>query len=416
MEWPLKRFKFSDDERAFFGYATTSTCTIVKVRAGDSADITKWDINSTEDLVEWVEKLAYVSSSLANRPKDSKPGGCDNPALLRHLPFCKNGFDMILRKFHVHGSIKRIILRGRPIFSRTYLQPSTPTPEEVIVYNYRTRYDWPGHLAMSMTYFVKRKVTCCVLFGCDEKTKRDVLQRLHNSEDSAYHPLLLIGVLTELERRRLLDENSTICNTLTQATLDIRKPAGYFKSPRDGDMGVDTVLDPWLETYFLKIGFEAWKDQLPKVIAHIDELSQAQFNDDYKARKAGERIKDRILEIIYDYDETIRECDMNLESLKLANKLAIARANIERVASAKTVSNRIRSIALLTIVFLPVTFVASFFSTTSSSRASPQPRSIVPPMIWMYFIIAAILTLIAARPWATVIQRERQRKNVRSVA
>ncbi|TRX87790.1 hypothetical protein FHL15_011312 [Xylaria flabelliformis] len=297
---------------------------------------------------------------LAGRAEDNYPGGAHNPALLMYLPFCKKGFDMVLRKFYVHGSIVRTVNRGYPIFSRTRLKLGTPLEPAI------------GDLALSMTYFPLRKVTYGILYGCDGETKKAILARLHNSEDATCHPLLLIGIFTELERKRQLNLVQDGLDALHDTILNLS-----ISSDESGTVGGDRELstihaiDPWLNIHNLKNSLESWKEQLAKFAAHIDELSETWFNllpsdpDDERAekcqlREVGKRIKERILEIVYDYDAKIRECVMIMEGMNLATQLALARANIEIAAAAKTDSSQMKTIALVTMVFLPATFVAKF--------------------------------------------------------
>ncbi|KAI1748404.1 hypothetical protein F4782DRAFT_517582 [Xylaria castorea] len=433
MDWPRKSPEMNYKDRKLFQYDTRSN-TIVKLRK-NSADQTIWETSSSEDLLHWLEKEPpdYHSQKgetiaiLAGRAEDSNPGGAHNPALLMYLPFCENGFDMILRKFYVHGSIVRTVNRGYPIFSRTLLNLGTPL-EPAIVYNCRTSHEWPGDLALSMTYFTLRKVTYGVLYGCDAEMKKAILARLHNSEDAACHPLLLIGIFTELERKRQLSLVRNGLDDLHNTILNLSRPAGdWGKVEGDAEPSTTHTIDPWLEIHNLKNSLESWKEQLAKIVAHIDELSETGFNfvpsdsDDERAEKcrardAGERIRERILEIVCDYDAKIRECVMIMEGMNLATQLTHARANIEIAAAAKTDSSQMKTIALVTMVFLPATFVASLFSMTFFDWSPADGKNIVSSEIWIYFVIAVGLTLLVVGLWFTIIRRAKRGESMTSMA
>ncbi|KAI0550436.1 hypothetical protein F4679DRAFT_542373 [Xylaria curta] len=433
MDWPRKSPGVNDKDRKIFQYNTRSN-TIVKLCKNSLDQTIIWETSASEDLIQWLEKEPSDYSSqkgqtiaiLASRAEDANPGGAHNPALLRYLPFCEKSFDMILRKFYVHGSIVRTVNRGYPIFSRTLLKLGTPL-EPAIVYNCRTSHEWPGDLALSMTYFTLRKVAYGVLYGCDAEMKEAILARLHNSEDSSSHPLLLIGIFTELERKRQLnlvrDGLDTLQNTilnLSRQTSDSRNLEGNRK------LSTTHAIDPWLDIHHLKNSLESWKEQLAKIVAHIDELSETWFNfvpsdsDDERAekcqvREVGKRIKERLLEIVCDYDAKIRECVMIMEGMNLATQLAHARANIEIAAAAKTDSSQMKTIALVTMVFLPATFVASLFSMTFFDWNPPEGKHISPE-IWIYVIIAVGLTLLVVGLWFMIVRRTTQRKSVANVA
>ncbi|KAI1150663.1 hypothetical protein F4825DRAFT_393166 [Nemania diffusa] len=275
---------------------------------------------------------------------------------------------------------------------------------------------------MSMTYFPLRKVTYGVLYGCDADIKRAVLARLRNSEDAACHPLLLIGIFTELERKRQIDLVKNGFDTLHNTIINLGRPASGNEEILGEEPSITNAIDPWLEIHHLKNALESWKEQLAKIVAHIDELSETWFSsvpsdsEDEKSkrcrvREVGERIKERVVEIVCDYDARIRECVMIMEGMNIATQLAHARANIEIAASAKTDSNQMRSIALLTMVFLPATFVASVFSMTFFDWDPPQGKSMVSSSIWIYFIIAVVLTVAVVGLWLTVVRRTRLPKS-----
>ncbi|KAI1737669.1 hypothetical protein F4680DRAFT_427568 [Xylaria scruposa] len=433
MDWPRKSPEMNDKDRRIFRYDARSN-TIVKLRT-NSVDQTIWETSSSEDMLQWLEQVEPLDCNfqtqetvviLAGRAEDNYPGGAHNPALLMYLPFCKKGFDIVFRKFHIHGSIVRTVNRGYPIFSRTLLKLGTPL-EPAIVYNCRTSHEWPGDLALSMTYFPLRKVSYGVLYGCDAEIKKAILARLHNSEDAACHPLLLIGIFTELERKRQLNLVQDGLDALHDAILNLSMPAGESGNVEgDGELSTTHAIDSWLNIHHLKNSLECWKEQLAKIAAHVDELSETWFNlvpsdsDDERTekcqvREVGKRIKERILEIVCDYDGKIRECVMIMEGMNLATQMAHAGANIEIAAAAKTDSSQMKTIALVTMVFLPATFVASLFSMTFFDWNPPKGEH-MSPEIWIYVIIAVGLTLLVVGLWYMIIRRTTQRKSIANVA
>ncbi|KAI8632766.1 hypothetical protein F5Y19DRAFT_462579 [Xylariaceae sp. FL1651] len=280
---------------------------------------------------------------------------------------------------------------------------------------------------MSMTYFPLRNATYSVLYGCDAETKQAVLARLHNSEDAVCHPLLLIGIFAELERKRQLCLVRDGLDTLHNTIINLSRPAGDLKKVIvENQPLVTDAIDRWLEIHNLKNALESWKEQLAKIVAHTDELSETWFNfepsdsEDERTkqcqmREIGQRIKERILEIVCDYDAKIRECVMIMEGMNLATQLAHTRANIEIAASAKEDSSQMKSIALVTMVFLPATFVASLFSMTFFDWNSPQGRNTVSSKIWIYFFIAGGLTIVVVGLWLIVIRRAKRVRNTESL-
>ncbi|KEZ39565.1 hypothetical protein SAPIO_CDS9467 [Scedosporium apiospermum] len=139
----------------------------------------------------------------------------------------------------------------------------------------------------------------------------------------------------------------------------------------------------WDKTNFLKIGLEDWKTQMLKMIAHVDELQDTKFGLDTSAtspeldaklgalQETGSRIKERLGELVDEYDEYIRKCSYIIDGMKLATQLELseierndAKTNLDisrvnlRVASMTCRDSRLmRSMAFLGVVFLPTTLI-----------------------------------------------------------
>ncbi|KAG7148103.1 hypothetical protein HYQ46_003032 [Verticillium longisporum] len=90
---------------------------------------------------------------------------------IRDLPFSREVFESIIRRFHTHGTLARTISRADiPAFSASnvYMQSSEGGSYRSYVYNARTSEEWEGDLALTATYFPCHRLTFGILFGCDE--------------------------------------------------------------------------------------------------------------------------------------------------------------------------------------------------------------------------------------------------------
>lgn len=184
-----------------------------------------------------------------------------------------------------------------------------------------------------MTYLTQSKTTFAILFGCDDGVMEKVRTRLDNAEGAACHPLLLVGIFAELERARqvaLVTEGIATLLRITSSISAIKTDDDTVSTEDESE----TAIDAWLDIYYLKIGLQSWKRQLLKMISHVDELSAmwsssvggtgcegSQVLFESTARLSGNRIKERLMEILGDYDEKISECDMIMEGTILANSL-----------------------------------------------------------------------------------------------
>lgn len=261
-----------------------------------------------------------------------------------------------MEKFHIHDSVARLINRNTAAeFSRSQMSPNNLDGPAISkfpwhqkegfsltleVYNCRSSASWPGDIALSVTWFPKRWKWYAVFYGCDNATAKNVEHRLNNCEDATCHPLILLGIFAEVERRRqisLVDKGSldflSAVSSLnsTNHQLDdseYASPVASSAGSRDNSL----AIDPWLKLSHLKNGIQNWKDQLLKMVAHADELNESYFKSDSNStvavnelrsqmRRIGGRIKDRLEDIIRDCDEQMRKCQTNLDGIILADQM-----------------------------------------------------------------------------------------------
>jgi hypothetical protein len=121
------------------------------------------------------------------------------------------------------------------------------------------------------------------------------------------------------------------------------------RGAKEEDNSTSDSVDLWMAICHLRNGLKMWKQQLASMVAHVDELSETQFSDvksdskpdvsgandsqsnDYQSndstdldqllRTAGVMIKERLTEIMAEYDDKVRHCDMIMEGMTMATQL-----------------------------------------------------------------------------------------------
>ncbi|KAH8746302.1 hypothetical protein F5882DRAFT_422864 [Hyaloscypha sp. PMI_1271] len=116
-------------------------------------------------------------------------------------------------------------------------------------------------------------------------------------------------------------------------------------------------------------------------------------------RRAGRKIKDRLQAIIDEYDDKIRDCTMRVEGMAMATQWAQGETNVEIALATARDSRHMRSIALLTMVFLPGTFFASVFSMTFFNWGGSNGAAVVSSQIWIYVLFTVCFTLLTVGTW-----------------
>ncbi|KAH6999508.1 hypothetical protein EDB80DRAFT_687619 [Ilyonectria destructans] len=367
----------------------------------------------------------------------------DEASPLSYLPFSRSTFKDILSKFRIHRTIARTVSRETAYFSSAIIdEPDRPTPS--IVLTCRTSSAWSDDVAMALTHSPQTKTTFAIVFGCSEMQRRQIEGRLKSVTPMALaHPMLLPGILAELERKRL---TGLVEYTLDRFTLR----AGGTSTIADGHVGtlhmseeqMGEYLELCYESQNLAKEFKSVKRQLSKMMQSCDVPYPAVSCPDTRdggsiaaetiqdaLADVGTRIKKRTLEIIDEYDNKIDECGMVLDNTsitmqtvsndrpgcnglklnmntKIWNHIArhdaavntkISIANTSIALDSKQDNAQMRSIALLTMIYLPVSAIASVFSMGIFDWSSKG--TVVSKYIWIFIVLSLGLTVITVLVW-----------------
>ncbi|KAH3948395.1 hypothetical protein HBI56_127130 [Parastagonospora nodorum] len=172
------------------------------------------------------------------------------------------------------------------------------------------------------------------------------------------------------------------------------------------------------------------KDCLEQWIRHPDDT----INSRLKERLAHLKIEQRGLILNIACNQKIAQSQLQIvysliaqrdskESLNMAKtqtEIATAQTGIAKIQTglAKTTkedSFAMRTIAIMTIAFLPGTFISALFSMDMFNWQAPQGASVVSSRFWIYWAITVPLTLLVFSIW-TVWIRSNDRKGDQSTA
>ncbi|POS71541.1 protein kinase [Diaporthe helianthi] len=256
------------------------------------------------------------------------------------------------------------------------------------------------------------------------------------------------GYALRREASELQDRGTTIVSELEDH--EMREPgsgskqAKHNQAPEPENLsGADNepegYVQQWLQISWLRNGLQNWRQELDKMIAHSDALREmklyrlnpgkdasdskettpinASFADDAfqvetlvpgdseEARKledAGRRIHHRLLELRGEYDEHIRACGTDWNKVGRDDALTnrkISQSSIDIAEATRRDGERVRTIAILTMVFLPATFVATVFSMTFFNWTPGEGEAVLSPYIWVYAVGTAIFTCLTLGSW-----------------
>lgn len=442
MDWPCQAPSFYDEQFDVFQYEQGQSSAIRRyTEEGTQEERLLENEDDWEDLLEgdffcrYRPKSPGIATVLAGRAQDSK-NLRHNSAILEYLPFPRTTFNFLTIQMPIHGDISRIINRSdSPIFAEMNLDVSESAR---IYYFFRTSSAWPGDMGASCTFHRDHGFTTSIVFGCDEEMRESIAARIENSEEASTHPLLILGILAEVERERHLELVRKQVHALLQRVYNLSNQEQISQS---SVLGAEHYsVDSWIGVSQLRNGLEGWKEQLQKMITHIANLEldihqRSSFNKvDLKTNlllpskniwqlsciRSGRRIAKRLLEIISEYDDKIRECSIVIDGVSLAaqmswNRIGFqdAQANLKIATDTHEDSGQMRSIALLTMIFLPATFVASLFSTGFFNWDADDGEKVLSPYIWIYPAATVGLTILVFVAWYLSRRVKRQNENMR---
>lgn len=203
-------------------------------------------------------------------------------------------------------------------------------------------------MGASCTFHRNYGFTSAIVFGCDEEMREAIAARIENSEKSSTHPLLIMGILAEVERERHLALVGQQVNSLLQRVYNL---SNQEKISQSSVLGAHNYsVDSWISVSQLRSGLETWKQQLQKMILHIADLElDIVRNSSSKTIEAdlsvfpegawqqpciqsGRRIAKRLREIVNEYEEKIRDCSIVIDGVSLAAQMVRSRHLYSRSA------------------------------------------------------------------------------------
>ncbi|KAK5633815.1 hypothetical protein RRF57_009529 [Xylaria bambusicola] len=388
---------------------------------------------------------------------------------LRTIPFSRNTFELITRAFYMHSSISRVISRADiPVFTHTkaVMEDEHGSKHDVSVFNLRTSNAWPVDLALTVTYFHHCNLKFAFIFGCDLKVEEEILSRLRLAGDDATHPLLLPGIIVEIERRRHVQIVDDIVNEVEARIhqLEVSPDTEEGMTTSQMEKSNKDKRSAWLNITYTRNCLQSWRKQLENIALHVDEVNRillegygwssnlttppptpnayeecplineeeipidlAQVVPEHSALcheqpserfvSIGCKIKSRTLAIIEEYDDKIRECSLRIEGMVMATQWAQGETSLEITKATSRDSKHMRSIALVTMLFLPGTFFAGVFSMSFFDWSGNNGQPLVSKYIWIYVLCTVLVTLVTLGLWyfLNIYRRRLSASNISAV-
>ncbi|KAK4206353.1 hypothetical protein QBC37DRAFT_435085 [Rhypophila decipiens] len=427
MDWSAHTRDMSAYDLGTFKYAESMAVAIRKYGGKDMAvdrlmGKDAWDVwfsSVQEEKDRGEEATSYII--ICSRAPEVFPG---QPSPVSYLPLSSGTWKRLVASLHVHRSITRSIARRVAIFStfRRQVQDGPSTPQLEITYSARTSAAFPDDVALSSAYLPDSKTSFSVFYGCSPDQMADIETSLRSTGGIVDHPLLCMGILGELERKRLVD--------LAEDLIDKFTVDSDFLENKHWDLNTVKMRESLaicLRSRTLLDQIRSFKRQLNKVLKEFDRLRQEE-SQSADMFETGLIIQQRIHDVLDEYDDKIDECSMMAENLSLAMQTGwsqitredsivntrIAKANTTIALESQIENAQMRSIAVLGMIYLPLSCVGSIFSTTIFNWRPVEGEPVISNYIWILVAISAGLTALTILAWHLTTSREKIKQSKRS--
>ncbi|OHE98217.1 hypothetical protein CORC01_06414 [Colletotrichum orchidophilum] len=301
-----------------------------------------------------------------------------------------------------------------------------------VAFSARMSSSLPDDLAMSATFIPSTGTTFAVVYGCSGEQMGSIEAKIRRAGKQLFHPLLLPGVFAELERARLVEAVEDLMDPFTLRSEQLEKQPWRPEEDTDGTKA-QQHLSLCVQSQNLMDQIRMVKRQLTKfskeiniVTTELESLDEAEYIHCNEPRAAeianvGIKMKRRVDDIMVEYDDKIDECNMMICNTSLAmqtiwNHIArqdsktntkISKANAAIAVQTKVESAQMRTIALLTMIYLPLSSVAAIFSMDMFNWEAMDGQSIVSKHIWLFAVLTVGLTLLTIAAWFLGTRKEK---------
>ncbi|KAK7981514.1 hypothetical protein PG996_009205 [Apiospora saccharicola] len=237
--------------------------------------------------------------------------------------------------------------------------------------------------------------------------------------------MIMAGIFFELERARLEECVDQLLDDFALNSTEI--------SPLELNMGKREMVSYLKKCYRSReLGNEinSLKRQLRKLIDETNAFEEevATQPNHQQLKRAGHRIKARLEEMCDILDDKIDSCNLTIENMSLTMQtlwnhfaqednqinMSFNRTNTQLSITNKEISqsmqddsSQMKFIALLTMVFLPISTMAinadaeyqSIFSTELFSWDAGPGEAVISKYLWVFIVISLALTTVVVGAW-----------------
>ncbi|GAB1314523.1 hypothetical protein MFIFM68171_04733 [Madurella fahalii] len=308
----------------------------------------------------------------------------DGPMALRYIALRQDRLLSIARGLAIHRGYFCLLEEGSPCARKIKSVVEGQTCEAYIL---RTSNAITRQSAIAITYFPATTVgakTNAFISGYDKDNLDAFTSHLRSFRHFPSAPSRLIMAFLEVEKAKRFEEVRVAVRDMQKVIHDLaREPMGGVPSAR---RHLKETVDLYFVVHHLRTdGLVAWRDQLKM----LRERFAADGSDD--------DMVEYLDQLVARYDHRIGRCDMVLQGASLAYQMETTQLTRKDTEIAIGDGKTMKAIAVLTMVFLPGTFIATMLAVPQIQEAlSPERDANFTGNKWLWYIVLAIPVTVAA--------------------
>lgn len=361
------------------------------------------------------------------------------------LPYGRASFMAFCRDLYQHRTLAWLVRRASTavFYNRFVTWEHSESSRPSMVYHCKsdTASLCDGNdVVLSATYFVDQPLTLAVMYGCTEDTIEDIVFWLGRCSESAFHPLLLPMIFADIERRRFLNAIDSKATELEGRILELerrvkREATQAFPQEETNADGRKTMTGrdcnaiPMCRSMtLLKNGLLSLATELGSMRDHLQTLPNISRNWEASSTSEKRQLQDdgvhidaKVKAMKAELESKIRDCECHLEAMTLATQMEWnyrtrhdAQVNYGVATAVRNDGSQAKQISLLGMIFLPGTFLATFFSMTFFSWMPEDSAPGASPWLVLYWGLTVLLTSVTIlwiKKWS--MAKEDERKSVK---
>ncbi|KAH8886078.1 hypothetical protein GQ53DRAFT_769665 [Thozetella sp. PMI_491] len=192
----------------------------------------------------------------------------------------------------------------------------------------------------------------------------EVARRLEESDIPVFHPLILPTIFAEMERDRQVGHKRECIRQLVKSVVELEKRS------QSAPMKLDPCSHGMNQN---KPSMNLW---LKSIWTSYSNRGPISVKKSWMYTRSEERIRSRIRDLITEYEEHIFECTGTMDAVTLSTQMewnhigrmdaetnqSIARTTLKVAEMTRRDGRLMKSIAIVTMIFLPATFVADYIA------------------------------------------------------